>query len=117
ALAAILGRAQLMRRQVHAEALTRNLDIIHTAAEDAAATVRRIQAFARQSPTSEFEIVEVVGLLRDSQEITRTRWENEALMRGLNFEVVVQAEGEFYTPGNASELREVFVNLIVNAVD
>lgn len=117
ALAAILGRAQLMRRQTGDDGMLRNLDIIHTAAEDAAATVRRIQAFARQSPTSEFEIVEVVGLLRDSQEITRTRWENEALMRGLNFEVVVQADEEFYTPGNASELREVFVNLIVNAVD
>jgi PAS domain S-box-containing protein len=117
ALAAILGRAQLMRRQTGDDGMLRNLDIIHTAAEDAAATVRRIQAFARQSPTSEFEIVEVVGLLRDSQEITRTRWENEALMRGLNFEVVVEADEEFYTPGNASELREVFVNLIVNAVD
>lgn len=117
ALAAVLGRAQLMRRQTTNDGMLRNLDIIQTAAEDAAATVRRIQAFARQSPSSEFEIVEVVGLLRDSKEITRTRWENEALTQGLNFEVEVQAEGEFYTPGNASELREVFVNLIVNAVD
>jgi PAS domain S-box-containing protein len=117
ALAAVLGRAQLMRRQTTNVGMLRNLDIIQTAAEDAAATVRRIQVFARQSPSSEFEIVEVVGLLRDSKEITRTRWENEALKSGLHVEVEVQAEGEFYMPGNASELREVFVNLIVNAVD
>jgi len=49
-LAAILGRAQLLRRQVTDEALVRNIEIIETAAEDAAATVRRIQTFARKSP-------------------------------------------------------------------
>lgn len=117
ALAAILGRAQLMRRQVEGDALTRNLDIIQTAAEDAAATVRRIQTFARQSQEKEFEMLDAGGLLQDAVEITRTRWENEARMRGLNYEVELLAEPGQYTMGNASELREVFVNLIVNAVD
>jgi PAS domain S-box-containing protein len=117
ALAAVLGRAQLMRRQITDEALVRNLEIIQTAAEDAAATVRRIQTFARQSQGTEFEKLDAAGLLRDSVEITRTRWENEARMRGLHYEVELEAEAGSYVSGNASELREVFVNLIVNAVD
>jgi PAS domain S-box-containing protein len=116
-LAAILGRAQLMRRQVKDEALVRNLNIIQTAAEDAAATVRRIQTFARKSPVKEFELLEVRGLLNDAIEITRTRWENEARLRGLEYEVKLDAEEDSSTYGSASELREVFVNLIVNAVD
>ncbi|MBV9959036.1 MAG: GAF domain-containing protein, partial [Acidobacteria bacterium] len=117
ALAAILGRAQLMRRLTQDEAQTRNLDIIQTAAEDAAATVRRIQTFARQSQAKEFELLEAGGLLRDAVEITRTRWENEARTRGLHYEVLLEADCQLYTLGSASELREVFVNLIVNAVD
>ena len=117
ALAAILGRAQLMRRDVQSPAVTRNLEIIQTAAEDAAATVRRIQTFARQSQIKEFEMLDVTSLLRDAVEITRTRWENEARMRGLRYDVMLEAESSFYTEGSASELREVFVNLIVNAVD
>jgi signal transduction histidine kinase len=36
---------------------------------------------------------------------------------GLNIDVTLSAEDESFTLGNASELREVFVNLIVNAVD
>ena len=116
-LAAILGRAQLLRRQVHDEALVRNLDIIQTAAEDAAATVRRIQTFARKSPVKEFEMLDVRNLLHDAVEITRTRWENEARLRGLEYEVNLEAESGINTFGSASELREVFVNLIVNAVD
>lgn len=116
-LAAILGRAQLLRRQVHDEALLRNLDIIQTAAEDAAATVRRIQTFARKSPVKEFELLDVRSLLQDAVEITRTRWENEARLRGLEYQVKLDAEAGSNTLGSASELREVFVNLIVNAVD
>lgn len=117
ALTAILGRAQLMRRQVQDDSLVHNLDVIQTAAEDAAATVRRIQTFARQSPAKEFELLDVSSLLRDAIEITRTRWENEALVRGLRYEVELQAACPFHVLGSASELREVFVNLIVNAVD
>ena len=116
-LAAILGRAQLMRRQVHDEASIRNLEIIQTAAEDAAATVRRIQTFSRKTHADEFELLDVSLLVGDAVEITRTRWENEARLRGLDIEVIVNAEPGFFTRGNASELREVFVNLIVNAVD
>ena len=116
-LAAILGRAQLLRRQVNDPALVRNLDIIQTAAEDAAATVRRIQTFARKSPVKEFELLDVAALLNDAIEITRTRWENEARLRGLEYEVRLEAEAGQNAYGSASELREVFVNLIVNAVD
>jgi PAS domain S-box-containing protein len=116
-LAAILGRAQLLRRQVTDAALVRNLDIIQTAAEDAAATVRRIQTFARKSPVKEFELLDVASLLNDAIEITRTRWENEARLRGLEYQVRLEAEEGQHAYGSASELREVFVNLIVNAVD
>lgn len=116
-LAAILGRAQLLRRQVEDPALVRNLDIIQTAAEDAAATVRRIQTFARKSAVKEFELVDVGSLLNDAIEITRTRWQNEARVRGLEYEVKLHADKGNTTYGSASELREVFVNLIVNAID
>lgn len=116
-LAAILGRAQLILRRVKDEELIRSLGIIVTAAEDAAATVRRIQTFARKSLAAELELLDVTGLLRDAIEITRTRWENEARAEGCNVNVTLNAEDGLLTLGNASELREVFVNLIVNAVD
>lgn len=116
-LAAILGRAQLILRRVKDEELIRSLGIIVTAAEDAAATVRRIQTFARKSLAAELEMLDLGGLLRDAIEITRTRWQNEARAAGLNVDVTLKAADGLFTRGNASELREVFVNLIVNAVD
>jgi PAS domain S-box-containing protein len=120
ALAAILGRAQLLRRSVERGGdLARGLDIILTAAEDAAATVRRIRSFAHQLPAESQSDVDVLELLRDAVEITRTRWENDARARGLDYDVALECECErgLRARGNASELREVFVNLIVNAID
>jgi PAS domain S-box-containing protein len=115
ALAAILGRAQLLRREARDPETIRSLDVIQTAAEDAASTVRRIRAFARQSPGEEAARVGLRGLIHDAIEITRTRWEKDS--RGFRHDVRLEAECEVYTTGSASELREVFVNLIVNAVD
>src|SRR6476646_4592821 len=67
-LAAILGRAQLILRRVQDEELIRSLGVIVTAAEDAAATVRRIQTFARKSLAAELELLDVGGLLGDAIE-------------------------------------------------
>src|SRR6202008_3633846 len=98
-LAAILGRAQLILRRVHDEELIRSLGVIVTAAEDAAATVRRIQPFARKSSFVETYFLDIGSLLRDAVEITRTRWENEARARGRIIDVVVNGGEGFITRG------------------
>jgi PAS domain S-box-containing protein len=116
-LAAILGRAQLLRRAARDSETARALDIIQTAAEDAAATVRRIRSFAHQLPGDDLAPVDVRELVRDAVEITRTRWENDARARGLSYDVTLEGDGSLHARANASELREVFVNLIVNAID
>lgn len=117
ALAAIIGRAQLLSRLVQDGTLASHLDVIQTAAADAAATVRRIQTFARQPRVKEFELLNLASILRDAIELTRTRWETEARARDLRYDVQLDCDAEIYIEGSASELREVFVNLIVNAVD
>jgi PAS domain S-box-containing protein len=118
-LVAILGRAELLSRQVKDAAALRHLGIIITAAEDAAAVVRRIQAFSGSAAPRdrECDLLNVSGLLNDAIEITRTRWQNEARIRGLEYRVTLEADEGLLTNGSAMELREVFVNLIVNAVD
>lgn len=116
-LAAILGRAQLLRRNELIPEVAHGLEIIQTAAEDAAQIVRRIQTFARQSQRDEFERLDLGTLVGDAIEITRTRWENEARTRSINYDVRLSINAPLIINGNASELREVFINLIFNALD
>ncbi len=116
-LAAILGRVQRLMRKPEYTELHRDLEVIETAALDSAQTVRRIQNFARQQGQGDFESVDLNGLVRDAIEITRTRWLDDAQSRGIKYTVEFEAANLPPILGDGSQLREVFVNLIINALD
>ncbi|HVF26946.1 MAG TPA: ATP-binding protein [Pyrinomonadaceae bacterium] len=118
-LAAILGRTQLLLRNITDEKHRRGLEVIETAALDAAETVRRIQTFARRTPAQQLSGVSVARLINDAIQLTRTRWEDDARARGLRYDInfTTDVEGDDAVAANPSELREVMVNLIFNALD
>jgi PAS domain S-box-containing protein len=116
-LAAILGRVQRLMREPGYDQLRHDLVVVETAALDCAQTVRRIQNFARQQGDADFEAVNLNSLVRDAIEITRTRWLDDAQSRGLQYAVEFEAAELPPILGDGSQLREVFVNLIINALD
>ncbi len=118
-LAAILGRTQLLLRGTADEKQRRSLQVIETASLDAAETVRRIQTFARRAPSEQLSTVSVTKLITDAIQLTRTRWEDDARARGLDYEIKFTPDfrGRDDITANPSEVREVLVNLIFNALD
>ncbi len=116
-LAGILGRAQLLLRTNDPVKLRSGLEIIARAAEDGAHTVRRIQDFARQRRDHDFQPVSVDQLLLDVREITRPRWQDSAAAAGVQITLDLRLRSSATVLGDGSELREVLVNMIFNAVD
>ena len=116
-LAGILGRAQLLQRTNDPEKLKRGLDIIIKTAEDGAKTVKRIQDFARQRRDHDFELVSIDQILMDASEITRPRWKNCAEASNIHITVDLQIGSNAMVMGDDSELREVLVNMVFNAID
>jgi PAS domain S-box-containing protein len=116
-LGAILGRVQLLRRRGFSPDVDRDLTVIETAAQDGRETIRRIQDFSRIRRDRQFFPVDLTDVIRDSLEITRSRWKSEAERRNISVQVVLEAEDVPPVLGNAAELREVFTNLVLNAVD
>jgi signal transduction histidine kinase/CheY-like chemotaxis protein len=116
-LAGILGRAQLLQRCDDPEKLRRGLDIIIKTAEDGAKTVKRIQDFARQRRDHNFELVSIDQILLDASEITRPRWKNCAEASNIHITVELFIESNATVMGDDSELREVLVNMVFNAID
>ena len=116
-LAGILGRAELMLRRVSDVETTRGLEIIIQAARDGAGTVKRIQDFARQRRDHDFEPVAVDQLLIDVNEITRPRWKDRAQAHNVHINLNLQINTQASVMGDPSELREVLVNMVFNAVD
>jgi signal transduction histidine kinase/ActR/RegA family two-component response regulator len=116
-LAGILGRAQLLQRTNDPEKLKRGLDIIIKTAEDGAKTVKRIQDFARQRRDHNFELVSIDHILQDASEITRPRWKNCAEASNIHISLDLQIGSNAMVMGDDSELREVLVNMVFNAID
>jgi signal transduction histidine kinase/CheY-like chemotaxis protein len=116
-LAGILGRAQLLQRMDDPEKVRRGLEIIIKTAEDGAKTVKRIQDFARQRRDHNFELVSIDQILMDASEITRPRWKNCAEASNIHITLDLQIESNAIVMGDDSELREVLVNMVFNAID
>jgi signal transduction histidine kinase/ActR/RegA family two-component response regulator len=116
-LAGILGRAQLLQRTNDPEKLRRGLEIIIKTAEDGAKTVKRIQDFARQRRDHNFELVAIDQILMDASEITRPRWKNCAEASNIHITLDLQIDSNAMVMGDDSELREVLVNMVFNAID
>lgn len=115
-LTGILGRAQLILRNSSDPAkIEAGLEMIIKSAEDGAHIIRRIQDFARQRPSREFEIISVAELIKDACEMTRPRWESRSEFAPIRF--ALHADCKAHVKGDAVELREVLVNMIYNAVD
>jgi PAS domain S-box-containing protein len=117
-LAAVLGYTELIQDAASVPAeVRRYAQTIERAALDGAAIVRRVQRFAyRKNETglATFDLATVAG---EAIEMTRPAWHNQATGRGVKIEVKTGLQTGLTVRGEASEIREVLVNLIRNAVD
>ena len=116
-LASIMVRAELLRQVLDKPEWISHLDVIERSAHDGARTVRRLQEFTRQESTQDFRPVDLNAAMRDSLEITKSRWKDDAQLSGVDIEVRVELGEIPPVLGDVSEIREVLTNLLVNAVD
>lgn len=123
-LAAILGRIQIITGKLGKYAtksgrqfLTRNLELIEKAATDGSHILTRIGEFTKKNPTEKFTELYVDQIIGDAIELVRPRWHKRSRKCGKQIDVEFHHRGNLRTAGNPSELREVFINLIINAVD
>ncbi len=117
ALAAILGNTQLLLYTASDEETRETLRTIAKVAQDSAHTVRRLQDFTRKRRPQQLSSVDVNSIIKDSIEITKPKWKDEAQRRGVPIEIVSTLEEIPPVSGNDSELRGVLTNMILNAVE
>ena len=128
-LAAILGRVQLARvimkspqgekeRRKAIVELNKSLELVEKAALDGAEMVRRIQEFSRRRNDDKyFAEVDLNKVIGDALEFTKARWKNQAEAKGIKIKIKKDLSPLVSIAGNDSDLREVFINIINNAID
>ncbi len=122
ALAPILGFSELLLMKPETIEDTKKVknyvEIIHAAAKDSAKVVARLREFYRYRDEAEvFTPVVLNDLVLQVISLTQPRWKDQALAAGVNIDIRTEMGNVPSVPGNESELREVLVNLVFNAVD
>ncbi|MBM3940828.1 MAG: PAS domain S-box protein [SAR202 cluster bacterium] len=122
ALTPILGFSELLvmraRRLGLDEQKVQRLDTIHTAAEDASAMIRRLRMLYRRDDNGHLrEAVDLNEIVRESVELTRPVWHDQAAARGRAVTIEPRlAEPLPPVSGNPSDLREALVLLAGAAI-
>ncbi|UCF64573.1 MAG: hybrid sensor histidine kinase/response regulator, partial [bacterium] len=117
-LSVITGRAQILAKKMKDSPLAKDIAMIEQAAEDGALAVRRLQSVKTKSySVKKFEVLSVNDLILEVVEIARPRFEREAQSHGLTYDVKLSLGPISYIKGDAAALREVFLNMINNALD
>jgi CheY-like chemotaxis protein len=94
-----------------------HLESAERAVLEAADVVRRMSAFSRVRPVPVAGVVDVNLLAADVLEWTRSRWEAEAQLRGIAIRARLEPGDMPAVPGDEAGLREVLLNLMLNAID
>jgi len=116
-LGAIIARTELLKLEPLGDRVSEGLRSIHKSALDGAEVVRRIQDFTRVTERREFEPVDLSELVEDVLDMTRAIWRDKAQRLGITYTIERHYAKPLWVMGNASELREVLHNLIINALD
>ncbi|MEN6438134.1 MAG: ATP-binding protein [Syntrophobacter sp.] len=118
-LMAILGHIQLVLPQVQDEEIRRRLQNIEKAVYDGSNTVRRLQRFTERErePQAAAASVDINEAIKDVVELTRPRWKNFMERSGFRIDLQLELAPQCLAAINASDLREIITNLLLNAID
>ncbi len=122
ALMSIIGYSELLLQDTSLaddrELLRHYLKTMNTAGRDASHVVSRLRDFYRPREESDvFTTVQINDLIEEVVPLTKPKWHHQALAAGQTITFDLELQKVPVILGNAAELREVFMNLIFNAVD
>ena len=116
-LAMVILWANVAQMKTQEPVVKEALANIIKAASDGAETMRRIRRFSEPKKEHARAPVQLSDIAAESIEFTRPMWKDQSEAKDIYIEVKEQLEPVPEVLGNASELREVVVNLITNAVE
>lgn len=116
-LAAIVGRAQLLTEHTRDSELRNELDNIRSSAGTGAEIARRLKEFARSGENEAIVRLDVNLLLSQAADMTHFAWREQAEMDGVIIDIVKDFADVPPVSARSGELRAVFVELLMNAVE
>jgi signal transduction histidine kinase/CheY-like chemotaxis protein len=116
-LGAVIGRAEMMQLKTADEEFKKSLAQMERIALQGAATVKRLQEFAKSHQDQEPGPTNISQVIEDALEVTRHRWETQAQQRGILYAIERNRTDASVVSGVHPQLVDAVANLILNALD
>lgn len=117
-LSVILGKSQILKNKLAGTSSERDLELLVKAAKDGATSIQRLQSNMSQSqPSINQKPLAINELIQEVVEIIRPHYKKIAQLKGLEYKLELNLGDTKPVLGDSSALREVFLNLIYNALD
>ena len=116
-LSGILGHTQMLLSKDINDSIRERLQIVEKLVLDGGEIVRRIQEFTRLRTTKDFSAVNLKDIINDVVRMTELKWSGGHNTSRIMLRVDANEMEIPIVDGNATELREVFINILFNAVD
>jgi len=116
-LSGILGHTQMLLSKDIDASIRERLQIVEKLVLDGGEIVRRIQEFTRLRTTKDFSAVNLKDIINDVVRMTESKWSGGHNTSKIVLRVDANQMEIPIVDGNATELREVFINILFNAVD
>ncbi len=121
-LAVILGLSDYIINHIEVlndkETIKSYIEMIKNSAEDGRELTERLKLFYRKrDENEEFTPVNINELIKQVILITQPKWKTQAQLDGIKIDILTDFQDVPFVLGKENELREVFTNLIFNAID
>jgi len=116
-LQVVLGRVRLLEKLVKDKNIIEQLRIIESAANNGAATVKKMQEFTRISKDDHLLPVNISNLIKGAVQLTSHELREFSERNGILIQIVENIDDDLFIKGNGTDLQNAVTNIIFNAVD
>ncbi|KEI11369.1 histidine kinase [Clostridium novyi B str. ATCC 27606] len=117
-LTPIIGSVQLLKDKYFEDnIIQKQLKVIEMCAYDATNIINKLKKITKSSNNNEVHIFNVNEIIIDAISLTKNKWFTESILNGIKINISTNLNSKEKIQGNITEIREVIINIISNAVD
>lgn len=116
-LTPILGSVQILKDTIKEKENLKLLSVIEICAHDGMNITNKVKRLTKKYNSDDLEIFSIDSVISDAIDLTKNKWLTESIFKGIRIDIIKSLESDEVVQGNITEIREVFINIITNAID
>ncbi|MBZ9684801.1 hybrid sensor histidine kinase/response regulator [Clostridium estertheticum] len=116
-LTPILGSVQLLKDTIQEKENFKLLSVIEICAYDGMNITNKVKRLTKKYNDDDIQTFSIDGAISDAIDLTKSKWLTESVFKGIKINIIKSLKSNEKVQGNITEIREVFINIIANAID